>query len=113
MASLRVNGRPVAVRELGCRHLSETSRGRFVCAVYERRFDEAPWCLTVAEARAQGVLAGTCPFRGDDAAPAPQVLHPRLVRGLAPQLRQAFVDGWPAWVDGARVPDWLRGPRAD
>ena len=111
MGTVDVNGRPLAIRELACRHLVEEPRGRFACAVYERRFELAPWCLPIPEALAEDVLAPDCPYREGVWSPAaPRPLHSRLVRSLAPQLRAIFADdGWPEWVDEAALPAWLRG----
>jgi uncharacterized cysteine cluster protein YcgN (CxxCxxCC family) len=111
MYTLRVNGRPVAIRELACPYLEETSRDRYDCSCYERRFDQAPWCLTIPEARRQPVLAPDCPYRDDDAFPAadaPQRLHPRLVQRIKAQV-QATLDahGLPPWLRDQDLPSWL------
>ena len=104
MLSLRVNGRPVAIADLACPHLAQGPGGTRTCAVYERRFDEAPWCLPVEKARREGVLDPACPYRSPADPEGPQRLSPALARRLAPAILEALRRGpAPAWLDLRRV----------
>lgn len=104
MLSLRVNGRPVAIAELACPHLVHGPGGMRVCAVYERRFELAPWCLPVEKARGEGVLDPACPYRGPTDPEGPQRLSPALLRRLVPAILEALRRGpAPAWLDLLRV----------
>ena len=108
MYTLRVNERLVAIRELACPFLHETSRDRYDCTCYEERFERAPWCLSIPEARQQPVLAPDCPYRGSDTSTcdsAPSRLHPRLVRRIEPLILDALErHGLPPWLREDDIP---------
>ena len=57
-----VNGRNTIVDDLHCTFLGKNEDGTFFCTVYERRFEEAPWCHTTDEALQDGLLAQDCPY---------------------------------------------------
>jgi hypothetical protein len=54
-------GRRLIIPEIHCLFLGRED-GVALCEVYERRFEEAPWCQTADEALARGFLAHDCPY---------------------------------------------------
>lgn len=114
MYTLRVNERLVAIRELACPHLRETTRDRYDCSCYDQRFERAPWCLSIPEARQQPVLAPDCPYRLSETqtdSPAPTRLHPGLVRHVAPLIRSSLKrQGPPPWLSQDDIPALLKPP---
>ena len=62
-ASLRLeDGRDVVVEGLHCKFLEPWGIGQWACSVYEKRFEVAPWCHSVASALPQGLLRHDCPY---------------------------------------------------
>ena len=100
MGTLRINGRPVAVRGLACRYLQNQGSGRYGCLVYARRHAVAPWCLSVEQALAAGVLARDCPYRvpDEEATDAPVLLSESQERRLGPLIREAADRDPPSWL---------------
>lgn len=83
-----VNGLAVVIDELRCKFLARDSDGRFLCRVYERRFDAAPWCHTAHSALSGGFLAQDCPYARGMAGYRGKVrLSPALLRKVLPAIR--------------------------
>ena len=103
--AIPVNGLPVVVPGLACRFLVRDADGRHRCAVYERRFDVAPWCRTVEQSIEGRLLAQDCPYvAGRPGYRGKVVLHQRLFSQVAPALRRHIVElGVPPAVDPAGV----------
>jgi hypothetical protein len=59
---IEVGDDKLVVEEICCRFLVREAKGRFACAVYENRFEAAPWCHTAAEAATTGNLAFDCQY---------------------------------------------------
>lgn len=109
--AIPVNGIPVVVPELSCRFLARGEGGHFHCTVYARRFEVAPWCRTVDESLAHGLLAHDCPY----AAGIPNYkgkvrLKPRLLDSILPVLRAHVAEaGVPDMVDPEAARRFLEG----
>jgi len=87
----------VVVPGLHCQFLVADS-GLFTCAVYDRRFEAAPWCHTAEQAQPLGYLAADCPYGA----------HPEGKVALAPEaldrvfgtvLRNLRAWGVPTYID--------------
>ncbi len=108
--AIPVNGLPIAVPGLHCRHLTEESRGRFGCAVYANRLEVAPWCHRAKDAAPLGFLARDCPYALRDGArngkvrPGPAALRP-LWPALLAEIRS---QGVPFWVAQAPLVEIFR-----
>lgn len=98
-AALPINGLPVVVPGLHCKHLASDG-ARFRCTVYERRLEVAPWCHTSDEALTAGLLAQDCPYTTGVPGYRGKVwLHARLLRSVMPAVRRELAEkGAPAWV---------------
>ena len=108
MLSMRINGVAVAVPELACRHLAREG-GRAACAVYARRHEVAPGCLTVPAALAEGVLERDCPYRGAaDRGSGPRALGPAQALRVRPAILLAVGAAEPAWLDPAAIEAFRR-----
>jgi uncharacterized cysteine cluster protein YcgN (CxxCxxCC family) len=52
----------VIIPELHCRFLAYDAEGKALCAVYEHRYEAAPWCKSAQEAFEMKGLAHDCPY---------------------------------------------------
>ena len=83
-----VNGLAVVIDELRCKFLARDADGRFLCSVYDRRFEAAPWCHTAHSALDGGFLAQDCPYARGVAGYRGKVrLSPALLRKVLPAIR--------------------------
>lgn len=96
-----VNGVPLVVPGLHCRHLRELGRGQFSCDIYDQRHALAPWCMTAVEAAPQGFLARDCPYGLRSGARQGKVrAGARAMLPLWPAvLAEIAREGLPSWVD--------------
>ncbi len=108
--AILVNGLPIAVPGLHCKHLTEAPRGRFGCAVYESRLQVAPWCHRAKDAAPLGFLARDCPYalrvgaRTGKVRPGPAALRPLWPALLGEIQRQGVY----AWVSHAPLLEIFR-----
>ncbi len=103
--AIPINGLPVVIDDLHCRFLVRKG-DRFHCTVYEERFERAPWCATVNEALADGLLAQDCPYAAHTRGYRGKTrLHSRMMALALPAIRHHVItEGVPAGVshDGIR-----------
>ena len=86
--AIPVNGLAVVIDALRCKYLVRDGSGQFLCSVYERRFELAPWCHTAQSALTGGFLAQDCPYaRGVPGYRGKVRLSPALLRKVLPAVR--------------------------
>lgn len=111
-ARVAVNGQPVLVRSLRCKHLEVAPGGESRCSVYADRHRVAPWCLELQAGIEKAIFPDPCPYVSTlEGYRGPAVLDEiqyRLVEGaIRDALRQrpcpewADPAAWHAYVDGA------------
>ena len=91
----------IVIPGIRCRFLRDSPGGATTCEVYERRFEAAPWCLTLPAARESHALAADCPSHtlGEDVAGKHRV-RPGALASARPAIARALLEaGVPAWVD--------------
>jgi uncharacterized cysteine cluster protein YcgN (CxxCxxCC family) len=90
----------VVLPDVHCKFLGHEEDGKTFCTVYDRRFSEAPWCLTAKEAAPRHLLSQDCLYHGERRDRGGKAfLHPRILASIRPQIvEQVLTHGVPHWV---------------
>jgi len=90
----------VVLPDVHCQFLETDTDGVVQCAVYEDRFERAPWCLSASEAKGRHLLSQDCGYhRGKVDRSGKAFLRPRLLASIRPQIVQQILEhGVPHWV---------------
>lgn len=86
------DGKQVVIQHLDCVHLT-TSKGdgRPACAVYEERFEKAPWCLHSEKASPLGALRQGCPYQKEGDPRGKEIVGEEEYAQLWPKIAEVIL----------------------
>ncbi len=86
-------GESLIIPEIHCLFLGSEGAAR-ICTVYERRFEEAPWCHTGVEALEKGLVGWDCPYAAGRSLPGggKRWASPAQRAAVMPHVRKALIE---------------------
>ncbi len=111
VARVRVGDTTVFLRSLRCKYLQADAAGESRCAVYDQRFEKAPWCMGIEEAITKAVFPNGCPYvEGLSGYQGPELLPDAAYAVVVDEFRNHHRgEQPPAWADPSAWNEFVNG----
>ena len=102
------DGHQLVVKGLKCKFLLKKSETQHVCSVYETRFQEAPWCMSLMKGFDNQAYPsdGSCPYVMSKSYKGKVTVSDEEYTRIEPQIIKSFMEkGQPEWCSAE---DWVK-----